>query len=65
MENNNKKIIVYSDVKSEIFFNCIICDNNHTISNLYSELTPICNECLNDLKYFVETRRPKTRRSKT
>jgi len=49
-----------TNCKASLCFKCIICSNFQDIPYLSNTITPICNECLFDLKCYVETRRPKT-----
>jgi len=59
-EKNKQETIIYLNNSASLFFKCIICNNNQNVQSLFNAFTPICNECLFDLKYYVETRRPKT-----
>lgn len=63
MENNNNNMDVQLKLNDtniySNWFKCIICSNSQDIPSLFNAFTPICNECLKDLKYFVETRRTK------
>ena len=60
-KNKQNTIIVTGNINSsKLILKCIICSNFQDIPDLSNKITPICNECLIDLKYFVETRRPKT-----
>jgi hypothetical protein len=59
-ETNKQETIIYSSDSASLFFKCIICNNYQNAQSLYNQFTPICDKCLFDLKYYVETRRPKT-----
>jgi hypothetical protein len=55
----NLKISNVANSKASLCFKCIICSNFQDIPYFSNKMTPICDECLFDLKYYVETRRPK------
>lgn len=60
IEKNRQDTIITKNENLSLCFECIICSNTQNLPSLFNVITPICNECLIDLKYFVETRRPKT-----